>query len=135
MTATLLDSNVLVALLVADHVHHDAAEDWLAASAGQFATCPITEGALVRLMVREGRAAAEAQSLVRALHGIERHEFWPEALSYPEVRLAGVIGHRQVTDAYLAELARARGGRLATFDRGLAVLHADVADLIPSGGR
>ncbi len=26
---TLLDANVLVALVVADHVHHDPAEDWL----------------------------------------------------------------------------------------------------------
>lgn len=133
--SVLLDANVLVALLVADHVHHDAAEQWLAESAEPFATCPITEGALVRLMVREGRAAAEAQSLVRALHGIERHEFWPEALSYGDVRMAGIVGHRQVTDAYLAELARARGSRLATFDGGLASLHSDVADLIPGGGR
>lgn len=38
-----------------------------------------------------------------------------------------------VTDAYLAELARARDSRLATFDRGLAELHADVADLVPTG--
>jgi predicted nucleic acid-binding protein len=43
----------------------------------------------------------------------------------------GVIGHRQVTDAYLAQLARANHGRLATFDRGLAALHTDIAELIP----
>ena len=33
----------------------------------------------------------------------------------------------RVTDAYLAALARHFGGRLVTFDRGLAALHADVA--------
>ena len=43
----------------------------------------------------------------------------------------GIIGHRQVTDAYLAQLARARGSRLATFDQAMAKLHDDVADLIP----
>jgi uncharacterized protein len=48
------------------------------------------------------------------------------------VRLDGVIGHRQVTDAYLAELARRREARLATFDKGLAALHADVAELVPT---
>jgi hypothetical protein len=37
------------------------------------------------------------------------------------------MGHRQVTDAYLAALARQQGGRLVTFDAGLAVLHPDVA--------
>lgn len=46
--------------------------------------------------------------------------------------MAGVIGHRQVADAYLAGLARARGGRLATFDAGLAALHPDVAELVPT---
>jgi predicted nucleic acid-binding protein len=40
------------------------------------------------------------------------------------------MGHRQVTDAYLAELARLHSGRLATFDQGLAQSHADIADLI-----
>jgi len=43
-----------------------------------------------------------------------------------------IHGQRQVTDAYLAALARVRSGRLATFDRGLAALHADVAFLVPS---
>lgn len=32
---------------------------------------------------------------------------------------------------YLAQLARKRGGRLATFDRGLAQLHSDVVHLVP----
>ena len=42
------------------------------------------------------------------------------------------FGHRQVTDAYLAAPARKHGGRMATLDRGLAALHLDVADLIPT---
>ena len=37
----------------------------------------------------------------------------------------------QVTDAYLAQLARGRGARLATFDQALAKLHDDVADFVP----
>jgi uncharacterized protein len=62
---------------------------------------------------------------------LPRHEFWPDDAAFDSVSLTGVIGHRQVPDAYLAHLARARGGRLATFDQGLAKLHADVADLVP----
>lgn len=127
----LIDANVLVALLVSDHVHHDAAEAWLAGTDEPFATCPITEGALVRLLVREGRSAADAQSVVVAISKSDRHEFWPDVVSYADVSLAGVIGHRQVTDAYLAGLARARKARLATFDQGLAALHPDVTDLVP----
>jgi hypothetical protein len=44
----------------------------------------------------------------------------------------GVVGHRQVTGAYLAQLARSRSGQLATLDSGLAHLHSDVALLIPT---
>ena len=127
----LLDSNVLIALVVADHVHHGAAERWLAGGPGRFATCPATEGALVRLLVREGQPAQTAKAVVSALAGDPRHEFWPDDVSYSAVSVRGVVGHRQVTDAYLAQLARVRGGRLATFDKGLAKLHDDVVDLIP----
>jgi uncharacterized protein len=38
----------------------------------------------------------------------------------------GVIGHRQVTDAYLAAPARDRNGKPASFDNGLVALHPDV---------
>ena len=42
------------------------------------------------------------------------------------------IGHRQVADAYLVALARKHHGHVATLDRGLAALHADAAELIPT---
>jgi uncharacterized protein len=128
---TLLDANVLIALVVADHVHHDAAERWLAGGAFDFATCPVTEGSLVRLLVREGRSGEAAAAVVAAVAEHPRHTFWPDTLSYADVPPGAVTGHRQVTDAYLAALARAHGGRLATLDEGLAALHGDVADLLP----
>jgi toxin-antitoxin system PIN domain toxin len=127
----LLDANVLIALVVVDHVHHDAAEMWLAGTDAQFATCPITAGSLVRLLIREGQSADTAKAVVAGLALNPRHEFWPDGLSYAEVPLTGVIGHRQVTDAYLAQLARVNHGRLATFDQGLAKLH-NIVDLVPT---
>jgi toxin-antitoxin system PIN domain toxin len=126
----LLDANVLVALLVEDHVHHEAAEAWFAGTTEAIATCPITQGSLVRLLVREGQSAQAATALVSALMAEPRHEFWPDDAAFDVVPVDGVIGHRQVTDAYLAHLTRVRGGRLATFDQGLAKLHADIADLV-----
>jgi toxin-antitoxin system PIN domain toxin len=128
----LLDANVLIALVVADHVHHDAAELWFADTTDAFATCPITQGSLVRLLIREGQSAQAAAAVVTALTAESRHEFWPDDVSFAAVSMRGVIGHRQVTDAYLAQLARAHGGRLATFDQGLAKLHDDVAELVPA---
>lgn len=127
----LLDANVLIALLVAEHVHHDPAETWLGGVAGHFATCPITEGSLVRLLIREGESGDTARAILSAVAGDPRHEFWPDDLPYRDVSMSGVVGHRQVTDAYLAQLARRRDGRLASFDQGLAKLHPDVVDLVP----
>ena len=129
---TLLDANVLIALVVSDHVHHDSAESWFAGLDDSFATCPITQGSLVRLLIRQGQNAEEARALVIALTHSPRHEFWPDSVSFTDVELHGVIGHRQVTDGYLAQLARANRGRLATFDRGLVALHPDIAELVPT---
>lgn len=130
---SLLDVNVLVALVVADHVHHDAAEGWLVGDEHRFATCPITQGGLVRFLVRSGEAPGTATAVVRAIVDDRRHEFWPDDVSYEDVAFDGVIGRRQVTDAYLAQLARHRDGTLATFDEGLAALHDDVVELVPLG--
>ncbi|HEV7421948.1 MAG TPA: TA system VapC family ribonuclease toxin [Mycobacterium sp.] len=133
MTA-LLDANVLIALVIAEHVHHDAAAEWLSTSESDFATCPITQGSLVRFLLRSGHSASAARDVVIAVGGVSRHEFWPDHVPFADVELGGVVGHRQVTDAYLAQLARSREGQLATLDSGLAHIHGDVAVLIPTGG-
>lgn len=129
---TLLDCSVAVALLADDHEHHQAARRWFHVHRGRFATCPITQGAVVRYALRRGRSAASALQSVGTLAGNERHEFWSDDVEYTQVRFDGIVGHRQVSDAYLAELARRRAGRLATLDGPLADLHSDVAELVPT---
>jgi toxin-antitoxin system PIN domain toxin len=129
---TLLDANVLIALVVADHVHHDAAAEWLSTSDARFATCPITQGSLVRFLLRAGQSAGAAQDVVSAVERVDRHEFWSDSVSFADVEFGGVVGHRQVTDAYLAQLARSRDGQLATLDGALAQLHSDISVLIPT---
>lgn len=130
----LLDASVLVALFDGEHVHRARVRTWFLALDGAFATCPIVEGALTRWIVRiEGATgAAAAVRELRKLAADPRHRFWPDDLDYASVRWDGVLGHRQVTDAYLAALARKHGGRLVTLDRGMAALHHDVAELIPT---
>ncbi len=127
--AALLDGNVLIALLVPDHVHHEAAGRWFV-GAGPVATCPTVQGTLVRFHVRHGTPATRGVASLRTLLDLERHEQWLDDLTYAQVDLSRVAGHAQVTDAYLAALARARGGRVATLDRGFAAAQPDVVDLI-----
>lgn len=124
----LLDGNVLVALVSSSHVHHAAAQAWFADSDAPFATCPITQGTLLRILMNLGALdGGTAMAVLRQLTSHARHRFWPDAIGYGVVGWQGVVGHRQVTDAYLAGLARHHRGRLLTLDRGLAVLHTDVA--------
>jgi toxin-antitoxin system PIN domain toxin len=131
----LLDGNLLVALADPDHQHHDAAQRWLAGHPGAIASCPITtQGTLLRVRLRAGVSASQADRHLAAITADSRHEFWPDSLPYAEVSLRPVIGHRQNTDAYLAQLARSHSGTLATFDRGLAAAHPDVAELVPREG-
>ena len=127
--AVLLDGNVLVALTDQAHIHHEAASAWFAAEPAPFATCPITQGTLLRMQLRLGAApdVCAAMALLAALTAHPRHRFWADTLGYDAIRLRGLVGHRQITDAYLAALARHHQGRLATFDQGLAALHPDVA--------
>jgi uncharacterized protein len=124
----LLDGNVLVALVSNGHVHHAAAQRWFASHSHPFATCPITQGTLLRVLIRLGEAVPEtAVQVLAQLVAHPRHRFWPDSIGYSDISWRGVMGHRQVTDAYLAALARDNGGKLASFDRGLVALHTDVA--------
>lgn len=128
-TAFLLDVNVLIALVDPAHVHHDLAHDWFARTGRKrFATCPITENALLRIVGHPkypnspGPPSVVAAALrgVRALPG---HAFWPDAISLvdaQQVETALLSSHSRVTDGYLLALAKANGGRLATMDHKLA---------------
>ncbi len=130
--AWLLDANALIALGTVNHIHHLAVAAWQRSRPGPWATCPSTQGSLIRFAVREGATGPEAVMLLESLTAHPDHSFWPDDLGYVDVDLQPVIGHRQVTDAYLASACRRRGARLATLDRGLVAVHPDIAELIPT---
>jgi predicted nucleic acid-binding protein len=67
--------------------------------------------------------AESGKLLLESISSLPRHEFWPDDVSYLDLPTTGIVGHRQVTDAYLAMLARKHGGSLATMDQGLAAVH------------
>ncbi len=128
--AFLLDASALIALLVGEHEHHDRAAAW-AAGVEAIALCPIVEGALVRFFVRGGESPGTAAAVLAELHASPRCTFLADQISYTSADLGHVMGHRQVTDAYLASLAVYHGDRLATFDRALAQARPDAVELIP----
>jgi toxin-antitoxin system PIN domain toxin len=123
----LLDVNVLVALFDPDHVHHELAHDWFSDNRSEgWATCPLTENGLVRVLTnpRYGSSVSTVAAVVarlRRFRGSGHHEFWPDGLSICTAwfRASSARGHRQLTDAYLLGLAQKNSGRLATFDRSI----------------
>jgi hypothetical protein len=121
----LLDSNVLIALATPEHSLNTRAAAWFL-KGYRFATCPITQGALFRFHLRAGVEATveSAKLLLASISSLSRHEFWPDDVSYLEMPTTGIVGHRQVTDAYLVLLARKHGATVATMDRALAAAHA-----------
>ena len=128
----LLDGNVLVAMAIRNHVHRQRCLRWFQ-GIGAFATCPVTEGTLLRIHMQQADdpSPAAAWRTLAAYHAHPRHVFWLENFSYTEIDPARLTGHRQSTDSWLAELARRKGGKLATLDLALSVLWPESTVLIP----
>jgi toxin-antitoxin system PIN domain toxin len=131
----LLDGNVLIALAWGGHPFHARSSRWFHSlpAADAIATCPVTEGTLLRLHMHHGsdRSSAAAWDALARIHAHPRHIFWADNFSYTEIAPTRLTGHRQITDSWLAELARRQGGKLATLDAALHVLWPESTLLIP----
>ena len=136
MTAFLLDVNVLIALLDPAHVHHGDAHDWFSAT-GQnaWATCPLTENSVLRILGDQrypnspGNPVAVAE-LLDEFFSLPGHVFWPDDISILDRRHldpSRLLTSQQVNDTYLLALAQAHAGQLATLDRRL------ITDAVKSG--
>jgi toxin-antitoxin system PIN domain toxin len=126
---SLLDVNVLIALLDPDHTLHEPALSWFAAHArAGWASCPLTQNGCVRIMSNPAYPnALPAEAVIRRLAEACRsavHEFWPDDLSLLDTRVANpgrILSSRQITDLYLLGLAVAHKGRLVSFDKSMAL--------------
>ena len=131
MTIYLLDVNVLVALLWRSHSQHTQVQQWFGhAGSRAWATCPFTESAFVRILSNPAFSdhavtPSEARQALEANVQHRGHHFWEDDIPFPvAVRKFQdrIIGHRQVTDAYLLGLALHNKGTLATLDEGISAL-------------
>lgn len=117
------DVNVLVALTNPSHQHHRRAHQWLT-EIESFATTPVTEAGLVRLLLNPAIAGqpVTGRQAVGILRGVRDHakaSFLADdsSLAVATIDLIGLAGHRQTTDAHLVNLAAGQGAVLTTFDR------------------
>ena len=124
----LLDLNVLIALLDKNHVHHLHLLDWWNANK-QFgwASCPLTENGLVRVMsgVKYPGIRLSPSDVLRQLESFINstdHQFWSDDLTIRDFSQIdnSAITSRQITDVYLLALAVQRAGRFVTLDKGVS---------------
>ena len=103
----LLDTNALLGLAWRNHDHHSATTRWLR-SVKSFVTRPITQGGFLCLSSNPALGFAngtdDAFLSLDSIQADERHEFWPDDLSFAEadIRRDVIRNHAQVTDKYLA---------------------------------
>jgi toxin-antitoxin system PIN domain toxin len=133
VTGHLLDTNLLIALLWPSHEQHDLAVRWFASHrAHGWCTCPFTQAGFIRIVSnpafsRDAVLPREAGQVLSANTAAADHTFWPDDAPFADVAaFAGLrlVGHQQVTDAYLLGLAARRGGALVTLDSRIAALAA-----------
>ena len=138
----LLDVNVIIALLDPDHAFHERAHAWWAANRQRgWASCPLTENGVVRILSHPGYsqqtrfAPGDVIGRLRQFAAQSDYEFWPDGISLRDETIFAaerLHSSRQLTDLYLLALAVAHQGRLVTFDQGIAlsgVHHARAANL------
>ncbi len=131
MSVYLLDVNVLVSLTWPAHEAHTRVQNWMHRHARQgWATCPFTQTAFVRILSNpafspHALTPANAVKLLAANLEHPTHRFWHDDISFPtavELFTDRIVGHQQVTDAYLVGLAIHQNGKLATLDRAVVSL-------------
>jgi len=130
VSASLPDVNVLVALAWPSHMHHRLAVEWFESPAAEaWATCPFTQSGFIRVssnprIVEPAVTPAEALAVLQQMTALRQHQFWADHLDFTrdDLPFRLVMGHRQVTDAYLLGLVIARDGTLVTLDRAIPEL-------------
>ena len=130
----LLDVNVFIAMAWPTHRAHEKVQQWLARHASEgWATCPLTETGFVRILSNpafspNALTPADALALLQANLGHSAHRFWPDEVALAQALepfARRLMGHQQVTDAYLLGLAMHKKGKLVTMDRSVRALLPD----------
>jgi len=137
MARFLLDANVLIALCWSNHAHHKAALSWFKGHAAHcWATCAFTQSAFVRVILQpafsnSAMQAAEVIELLALNTAHAKHHYLNVDFDMRAVQTActgGLLGHRQITDAWLLATAIRHKTKLVTFDAGIASLLATPAE-------
>jgi len=122
----LLDINVLIALMDSNHAFHSRAHRWWTATPRSWASCPLTENGMVRIMASSNYSKStrftvhEIASRLAHFASSSDHAFWPDSLTVRDSRVfhyPSILSSKHLTDLYLLALAAENQGCLVTFDQ------------------
>jgi len=124
------DINVWLALVASEHVHHASARGWWEAETGRIGFSRLTQLGFLRLMTTaaamDGKplTMAEAWRVHDRLFEDDRVTYMPEPVEaeayFREYARGRTASPKVWADAWLLAFARAAGGTLVTFDKGLS---------------
>jgi uncharacterized protein len=121
---SLYDVNILIALFDPQHTQHLKIRAWhVAHLASGWASCPITQNGLLRIVSQpkytNPSTVSELRALLTAATNDQSHQFWSDDISLadpsridPNIALTSGM----LTDVYLLALAVKNNGRLITLD-------------------
>ncbi len=133
----LLDVNALIALAWPTHEHHNNMVDWFRQhSRAGWATNTLTQSAFMRIVSQRafsGRSISivDVAELLLRNTAHPKHRFVPLNFDFAEVLgtcSGGIVGHRQITDAWLLTAAIRNKMKLVTFDAGIGQLLQTAAE-------
>ena len=120
----LYDVNVLIALFDPQHTQHHKAKQWHAQTQTHgWASCPLTQNGLLRIVCQprytHPATVAELLALLADATSDPSHEFWPDDISLAArgtLRAQAPLTSSAITDIYLLALAVKHAGCLITLD-------------------
>jgi uncharacterized protein len=120
----LYDVNVLLALFDPHHLKHEVALGWHKTHGGNgWASCPLTQNGLVRIMSQprypNPQSTRDLIAVVAQFGSDSAHEFWPDSISIADDAILdskSPLSPAMLTDIYLLALAVKNQGRLITLD-------------------
>jgi predicted nucleic acid-binding protein len=109
-------------------MHYRATQIWFdAVGKKNWGVCPLTEAGFIRVTTNPAyrgpnRTVHQASAILSELAKHSGYRYWPITQPWSVLTMpfsARILGHQQITDAYLLGLAIKESGTLVTFDRGI----------------
>jgi toxin-antitoxin system PIN domain toxin len=121
----LLDINILIALADETHIHHPIVMHWIDTPELDWGVCAFTEAGFLRIATNPifgSHTVEEANEVLMDLAQWPGYRYWAVSTDWTTLTASfrdRIVGHQQITDAFLLGLAVQEDGVLVTVDKAI----------------